>query len=203
MAQLQADEMLYIPNRRRLTHDRLDAGTGQPVLHLFYGEVELIFDEPDLAPVGERLLQVEQFQAADAMAWSEGAPDSWDKIRDLLEALMEQRVLRRVSEAPTGRTAAVSFPERLGEVPAGREPLTFSAHDNRCPMLTERAFGRAFELSNLEVVVPVYRVAHPAIDGDGRQVGENNVAPRTCSSILRPCASSATTRGAGTRTSSR
>ncbi|GEN09070.1 hypothetical protein SAMN05443572_105327 [Myxococcus fulvus] len=178
MAQLQADELLYIPNRKRLTHDRLDAGDGQKVLHLFYGEVELIFDEPDIAPLGEKLLQVEQFQASDAMAWSDGAPHSWEKIRDLLEMLMEQRVLRRVSEAPTGRTA-VSYPERLGDVPAGREPLTFGGHDNRCPVLTEQAFGRAFELSNLEVVVPVYRVAHPALDADGRQVGENNVAPRT------------------------
>ncbi|NTX62664.1 hypothetical protein HUA74_18615 [Myxococcus sp. CA051A] len=178
MAQLQADEILYIPHRRRLTHDRIDAGNGQQVLHLFYGEVELIFDEPDIAPVGEKLLQVEQFQASDAMAWSDGAPHSWDTMRDLLEALIEQGVLKRVSDAPTGRTS-VSYPERLGEVPAGREPLTFSAHDNRCPVLTEQAYGRALELSNLEVVVPVYRVAHPAVDGDGRQVGENNVGPRT------------------------
>jgi len=178
MATLKPNEVLYIPKRRRLTHDRFKAEDGQEVLHLFYGEVELIFDEPDIASVGQKLLEVEQFRAEDAMTWSSGAPHSWDKIRDLLEALIEQQVLSRVSDAPAGRTKE-SFPERLGEVPEGREPLTFSAHDNRCPALTEKAFGRAFELSNLEVVVPVYRVGQPALDADGRQVGENNVAPRT------------------------
>ena len=178
MANLKPNELLYIPKRRRLTHDRFKAEDGQEVLHLFYGEVELIFDDPDIAPVGQKLLEVEQFRAEDAMTWSSGAPHSWDKIRDLLESLIEQRVLGRVSDAPAGHTTE-SFPKTLGEVPEGREPLTFSGHDNRCPVLTERAFGRAFELSNLEVIVPVYRVAHPALDADGRQVGENNVAPRS------------------------
>ncbi len=177
MAKLEMNEVLYIPKRRRLTHDRFKAEDGQEVLHLFYGEVELIFDEPEIAPVGQKLLEVEQFRAEDAMTWSSGAPHSWDKIRDLLEALIEQQVLSRVSDAPAGRTTE-SFPERLGEVPVGREPLTFSGHDNRCPAITEKAFGRAFELSNIEVIVPVYRVAHAALDADGRQVGENNVAPR-------------------------
>ena len=178
MANLQPNEVLYIPKRRRLTHARFKAEDGQEVLHLFYGDVELIFDEPDIAPVGEKLLEVEQFRAEEAMTWSNAAPHSWDKTRDLLEALLERQVLVRVADAPAGR-AKESFPERLGEVPEGREPMTFSGHDGRCPVLTEQAFGRAFELSNLEVLVPVYRVAHPALDAGGRQVGENNVAPRS------------------------
>jgi hypothetical protein len=179
MANLTPEELLYIPKRRRLTHDRFKAENGQEVLHIFYGQVELIFDEPDVAPVGQRLLEVEQFRAGEAMAWSSGAPHAWERIRELLEALLEQGVLGRVSDAPADRVAE-AYPKRLGEVPEGsREPVTFSGHDNRCPALTERAFGRAFDLSSLEVVVPVYRVAHPALDADGRQVGENNVAPRT------------------------
>ena len=141
MAKLEMNEVLYIPKRRRLTHDRFKAEDGQEVLHLFYGEVELIFDEPEIAPVGQKLLEVEQFRAEDAMTWSSGAPHSWDKIRDLLEALIEQQVLSRVSDAPAGRTTE-SFPERLGEVPVGREPLTFSGHDNRCPAITEKASGQ-------------------------------------------------------------
>jgi hypothetical protein len=177
MATLQHSEMLYIPKRRRLTHARFKAESGQEVLHLFYGEVELIFDEPDLAPVGQRLLEVEQFRADEAMAWSTGAPHAWDKVRELLESLLELQVLGRVADVPAGRTNQ-SFPERLGEVPADREPLTFGGHDNRCPFITEKAYGRPFDLSNIEVIVPVYRIAHPALDVDGRQVGENNVTPR-------------------------
>lgn len=178
MAELQPSEILCIPKRRRLTHSRFKTEQGQEILHLFYGEVELIFDEPDVAPVGEKLMEVERFRAEDAMAWSNAAPHAWDKIRDLLQALLDQNVLKRVAELPAS-AAAETFPLKLGHAPEGREPRTFSAHDDRCPVLTEEGFGRAFDLSNLEVLVPIYRVAHPAMDTDGRQVGENNVMPRT------------------------
>lgn len=177
MAELQPSEVLCIPKRRRLTHARIAGEDGQEALHLFYGDVELIFDEADVAPVGEKLLEVEQFRAEDAMAWSNEGPHSWEKIRELLQVLLDQKVLIRASEAPAGRSTE-TYPARLGEVPEGREPLTFSAHDDRCPVITEQAFGRALDLPNLEVLVPVYRVAHPALDADGRQVGENNVTPR-------------------------
>jgi hypothetical protein len=177
MAELQPTEILYIPKRRRLTHARFKSEDGQDVLHVFYGNVELIFDEPDVAPLGEKLIEVEQFRAEDAMAWSNAGPHPWEKIRDLLQALLDQQVLVRTSEVPVGR--AETFPPRLGEAPEGREPMTYSGHDNRCPVVTEQAFGRAFDLSNLEVLVPIYRIAHPALDADGRQVGENNVTPRT------------------------
>ena len=176
MADLQPGEILTIPKRRRLTHARLKGEEGQDVLHVFYGEVELIFDEPDLAPFGDKLIEVEQFRAEDAMAWSNAAPHSWEKVRELLEALLDQKVLIRVAEAPAGRST--EYPSRLGQAPEGREPRTFSSHDDRCPVITEQAFGRAFDMGNLEVLVPIYRIAHPALDADGRQVGENNVMPR-------------------------
>lgn len=177
MEELQPSEVLCIPKRRRLTHTRFKNDDGQEVLHLFYGEVELIFDEPDLAPVGEKLLELERFRADEAQSWSNAAPHDWDKIRELLQALIDQRVLKRYTEEAADVHA--TFPLRLGLAPEGREPRTFSAHDDRCPVITEEAFGRAFDLANLEVLVPIYRVAHPAMDTDGRQVGENNVTPRT------------------------
>jgi hypothetical protein len=178
MEELQRSEVLYIPKRKRMTHARLKAEDGQDVLHVFYGDTELIFDEPDIAPLGEKLLEVEQFRAEDAMAWSNAEPYAWEKVRELLQALLDQKVLGRVAEAPVGRTTE-AYPQRLGEVPEGREPLTYSALDDRCPHLTEQAYGRAFDLANLEVLVPIYRIAHPVLDADGRQVGENNVSPRT------------------------
>ena len=178
MAELQPSDILYIPKRRRLTHARLKGEGGQDVLHLFYGDVELIFDEPDIAPLGEKLLEVEQFLAEDAMAWSNAEPHPWEKIRELLQALLDRKVLIRVADAPAGRPTE-TYPARLGEAPEGREPLTYSGHDDRCPHITEQAYGRAFDLANVEVLVPIYRIAHPALDADGRQVGENNVMPRS------------------------
>jgi hypothetical protein len=177
MTELQPSEVLCIPKRRRMTHSRIKNDDGQEVLHIFYGEVELIFDEPDVAPLGEKLIEVEQFRADEAMAWSTGAPHDLERIRELLQALLDQRVLRRFTEVAAG--AEDAFPKKLGLAPEGREARTFTGADARCPMITEEAFGRAFDLSNLEVLVPIYRVAHPALDADGRQVGENNVTPRT------------------------
>jgi len=177
MAELQTSEVLCIAKRRRLTHSRIKNEDGQEILHLFYGEIELIFDEPDVAPVGEKLMEVESFRAEEAMAWSNAAPHDWEKIRDLLQALIDQQVLRRISESSAA--GAESYPAKLGLAPEGREPRTFTGADARCPVITEEAFGRALDLSNLEVLVPIYRIAHPAMDTDGRQVGENNVVPRT------------------------
>lgn len=179
MTELQQSEVLYIPKRKRMTHARIKGEDGQEVLHVFYGETELIFDEPDIAPVGEKLIEVDQFKAEDAMAWSNDAPHSWEKIRELLESLLEVKVLGRLADAPPTKPSE-GYPARLGGVPEDREPLTYSAAAaNKCPHITEQAFGRAFDLENLEVLVPIYRIAHPALDADGRQVGENNVSPRT------------------------
>jgi hypothetical protein len=172
--ELQPSEILYIPKRRRLTHARFKGEDGQDVLHVFYGNIELIFDEPEIAPLGEKLIEVEQFRAEDAMAWSNAAPHAWEKTRDLLQSLLDSNVLTRMSDAPAGRTEA--FPSRLGEVPEGREPVMYA---DRCPAVTKQAFGAEFDLANLEVLVPIYRIAHPALDADGRQIGENNVMPRT------------------------
>jgi len=178
MAELQPSEVLFIPKRRRMTHSRLKDEGGQDILHVFYGEVELIFDEPDIAPVGEKLLEVERFRAEEAMAWSNAGPHAWEKVRDLLQALLDQNVLKRYSES-TAR-AAETYPPRLGHAPEDRQPLTFSTRDEaKCPFITKEAYGHSMDLSNLEVLVPIYRVAHPAMDSDGRQVGENNVVPRT------------------------
>jgi hypothetical protein len=177
MAELQPSEVLFVPKKRRLTSGRFKDESGQEVLHLFYGEVELIFDEPDVAPVGEKLLEVEKFRAEEAMAWSNAGPHAWEKIRDLLQALLDQNVLKRFSE--TSERGAEAHPARLGLAPEGREPHAFGGKEEaRCPFLTQEAFGHSFDLSNLEVIVPIYRVAHPAMDTDGRQVGENNVVPR-------------------------
>ena len=174
MAELQPTDVLFIPNRRRLTHARVAGPEGIEELHIFYGQKEIIFDEPDLMSFGNKLLNVERFRAEEATAWTSDTPLDWERVRGLLEALMGEEILKRSDDAP--QVAPVkTFPAVLGRAPAGRQPETWSAHDNRCPVTSQRAFGQSIDLGNLEVLVPVQRVAHPAVDGDGRQVGENNV----------------------------
>ncbi|HET9627330.1 MAG TPA: hypothetical protein VFP84_38490 [Kofleriaceae bacterium] len=178
--ELQPEEVLFIPKRKRMTHSRVKSEAGQDVLHLFYGEIELIFDEPDIAPMGEKLLAVERFRADEAMTWSNAEPHSWERVRELLESLLEVNMLKRASQAAAPASATATYPARLGLAPEDREPRTYSGADAaRCPMHTQEGFGHAVDLGNLEVLVPIYRVAHPALDTDGRQVGENNVTPRT------------------------
>jgi hypothetical protein len=178
--ELQPEEVLFIPKRKRMTHSRVKSEAGQDVLHLFYGEVELIFDEADIAPMGEKLLTVDRFRADEAMAWTNAAPHSWERVRELLESLLEINMLTRASQGPAPATAAETYPQRLGLAPEDREPRTYSGADAaRCPMHTQEGLGHAIDLSNLEVLVPIYRIAHPAMDTDGRQCGENNVTPRS------------------------
>src|SRR5262245_13901322 len=177
MTELRREEILCIPKRRRMTHSRFKDEGGREILHIFYGEVELIFDEPDVAPLGEKLIEVERFRAEEAMAWSNGPAHEWEKIRELLQALLDQEVLKRTTDAPAAQ-ANETFPATLGLAQPGQEARTFSAHDGRCPVTSREALGYSVELANLEVLVPIYRIAHPALDQDGRQVGENNVTPR-------------------------
>ena len=54
------------------------------------------------------------------------------------------------------------------------EPRTWAD----CAAITTELAGRAVDPGHLELIVPMFRVAHMALDGDGRQVGEANVFPR-------------------------
>ena len=176
MTELQRSEILCVPKRRRLVHDKRKGEEGQETLHVFYGEKEIVFDEPELLPFGDKLLASERFRAEEAMSWSLGAPHDWEKVRGLLEALIDVEILKRVSDAEPA-PVATAFPSTLGTVPVGRAPRVFSDR-GQCPMITKEAFGVSVDAGNLEVLVPIYRVAHPAMDQDGRQLGENNVSPR-------------------------
>jgi hypothetical protein len=171
---LQRDEVLFVPNRRRLTHAMLEGPEGKTALHIFYGAKEIIFREPSMMPFGRSLLTTERFRAEEATSWSGKDPYDWDQVRGMLEALLSEEILKRFEEGQSP-VATRAFPKTLGRNPEGRQPETYSAHQDTTPAITQRTLGRAMDLNNLEVVLPVHRVAHAALDEDGRQVGENNV----------------------------
>src|SRR5206468_10930310 len=86
--------------------------------------------------------------------------------------------LKRLAETDAATTPR-TFPATLGRNPEGRKPETYTGADaSLCPVITARVLGRAMDLGNLEVALPIHRVAHPAVDKDGRQVGENNVVDK-------------------------
>jgi hypothetical protein len=175
---VRPEDTLYIPKRRRLTHAWLEE-PGQPrQLFIYYGTQEICFDEPELLPFGEHLLKVERFRAEDAMAWSGDAPYAWERVKGLFDALVAEGILKR-AEGPEGEGARVPKTKLVGGGTPGMTPRTWSARDDECRALTREAVGVSLELGHLEVVFPVYRVAHPALDTDGRQVGEGNAIPRS------------------------
>jgi len=177
MAELQPTDVLCIPKRRRFTRALLaNPEGGGEELHIFFGEKEIVFDEPDLLPFGHKLLEVDRFRAQDATAWSPAAPYDWERVRGLLEALMAEEIVEPYDASAAAAAPRQTFPATLGRAQPGQKPETYSGREAQgCPMTTQRMLGRAVELSNLEVVLPVQRVGHPAVDTDGRQVGENNV----------------------------
>lgn len=168
-------EMLYLPLRRRFTYEYETTPEGHQELHLFFGVKEISFDEPDLFSFGETLIQQEQFMAGSATTWSTGEPYSWERVRDLLETLLAEGILSREATKPSPEN---DFHRKRQEVEARREaPIEPLWWNPECPRVVERLTGRPLELGFLEAVLPVHRIAHPALDQEGRQLGEMNVFP--------------------------
>jgi hypothetical protein len=168
-------ETLYVPLRRRFTREYVTTPEGTRELHLYFGVKEITIDEPDLLSFGETLLKQDRFMAGSATTWSEGEPYPWERVKELLEALLAEEILSREAPTPPSETDAH---RRMMEAEARRqaptEPLWWNPD---CPRVMEQLVGRPLELGFLEAVIPLHRVAHPALDAEGRHVGEFNVFP--------------------------
>lgn len=168
-------ETLYLPMRRRFTREYVTTPEGTRELHLFFGIKEITIDEPDLLSFGEALLEQDQFMAGSATAWSSGEPYSWERVKELLEALLAEDILSREAPKPaSGSDAHRRFLEDEAQRAAPTEPLFWNPD---CPRVMERLTGHPLELGFLEAVLPVHRVAHAALDAEGRHIGEMNVFP--------------------------
>ncbi len=167
----RSDELVFPKHRRSVVqYSTNEAGVTE--LYLYYGDKEISFDEPDLFPFGETLAKQARFTAGDATGWGDGY--EWPRIRDLLQQLIEEGVLVHAGDAeqepaPTGDTA------RSSPLPPSTCPVARSWDE--CEAITRDLSGRPVELGYLELIVPIFRVAHIAVDADQRQVGEANVFP--------------------------
>ena len=173
-ASLAATDELVLPKHKRVFVQYVDGENGARELRLYYGDKEISFDEPELFDFGEGLAKQSRFMAGDATTW--GANYDWPRMRELLEQLIDEGVLRYAtaddaSEQPLTRDLA--RPSPLPPAPCS-VPRTWIEAETIIPELT----GRSLELGYLELVLPLYRIPHVALDAEGRQVGEGNVFPK-------------------------
>ncbi|HEX4385923.1 MAG TPA: hypothetical protein VH083_23360 [Myxococcales bacterium] len=175
---LDPRETLFVANRRRFmpVYGANEAGARE--LTLYCGAKEVSFDEPELFPWAEKLIQQDSFLAGAAIDWS-GQPLEWPRVKDLLESLIDFGVLAR--EPPQAVAAQPGLSARHLEFLATDEKRTAvdgprSWNPDAGAVLQEIA-GRGIDPAYIECVLPVYRLAHIAVDREGRQVGEINVFP--------------------------
>jgi hypothetical protein len=169
---LSPHEVLLFPMNKRSVVQLGHLPDGEPELRLFHGAHELNFDDPRFFGFGHALSRHGQFRAHEAMTWGDG--HAWDEVAPLLAQLLAVGLLVRASHAE----------QLTPEVPTGPRPspLPQASTTNAqswldCEALTLQLTGHALELGHLELVVPIFRIAHMALDADGRQVGEANVFP--------------------------
>lgn len=168
---VSVNDVLVIPHHKRLSTSYERNEAGQTELHMYFGEIEIVFDEPDLFAFGEGLATHARFVAGSAATWGEG--HEWQRVRTLLETLLEEGLLKRAAQA------GAEPPRAQGLVPSPLPPSTCTVPGTwaDCESIMLGLTGRALQLGHLELVVPIYRVAHLAMDTEGRQVGEANVFP--------------------------
>jgi hypothetical protein len=154
---LDADDELVFPKHRRVFTSYSTDAAGVTELHLYYGEKEILFDEPELFAFGEGLAKQSRFVARTATTWGEGY--DWPRVRELLEQLLEEGILRR---------ADANEPEPISIHDGAWPSLLPPAHTTvprtwfECEAITRELTGRPLELGYLELIMPTYRVAHVA-----------------------------------------
>lgn len=169
---LSPRDILVFPHHRRSIVQYSSNPNGDRELHIYWDDKHISFDEPDLFAFGETLASTARFAAVEALAWGEGL--NWPRVRDLLVQLVDAEVLSH-SGSPQAE------PPRADTVRPSPLPPAPSAMPRRwqdCETITAELTGIGVEPGHLELIVPIFRVAHIAVDGDGRQVGEANVFPR-------------------------
>jgi hypothetical protein len=154
-----------------MSHAYVTTGTGATELCIYYGSKEVTFDEERLFAFGEQLINRLFFTAESATSWGPGY--EWSEVRSMLEALINEGIIKRADAAEDPRGGGL-VPSLL---PSSVCPVPRSWSAAECESITRDLGGRPIEIGHLETVVATYRIAHPALDADGRQVGEANVFP--------------------------
>jgi hypothetical protein len=177
-ASVDPRESLFLTARKRFVPVYNTSPDGAKELTPYCGLQEISFDEPELFPWAETLIQQDSFLAGAAANWS-AAPLEWPRLKELLETLIEAGILAREASQHSASQAALSathfdFLDREQARPATEVPRWWSPDPS--PIFQEIT-GSELDIGFLESIVPVHRLAHIALDREGRQVGEANSFP--------------------------
>jgi hypothetical protein len=172
-AVLEADDELVFLQHKRLVMQYATDVSGGTELHLYCDEKEISFDEPELFAFGEGLAKHARFVARTATTWGEGY--DWPQVRELLEQLLAEGILQYADADESTPTAAQNVLQP-SPLPAAHSTVPRTWFE--CAAITRELTGHSVELGYLELVVPIFRVIHMAMDAEGRQVGEANVFPK-------------------------
>jgi hypothetical protein len=170
-ASLIVTDRLFVPHRKRLVCSYVTNEDGVRELHLDYGLKEVSFDEERLFAFGEQLGNVPSFTGEIAMTWGPGY--AWEDLAPLLASLLEEGILER-GEGNDDLKIGGLVPSLL---PPSQCSVVKFWSTASCEAIIQEITGHAVEIGNLEISVPMHRIAHIAMDADDRQVGEGNVYP--------------------------
>jgi len=168
---IEPADRLCVPHRKRLLPAYVVDDQGARELRIDYGDKAITFDDERFFAFGEQLIAAVSFTGAEALGWGPGY--TWDELHPLLAALVAEGVLQRGEPGGDPRGSGVV----ASSVPPSVCPVPRAWSAAQCEAITRDLGDRAVEVGYLEAVVPAFRIAHPALDADDRQVGEANVFP--------------------------
>jgi hypothetical protein len=166
----QDDELLFPMSKGAFAQYWEDEETPRE-LRIFFRDKEIAFDDPAFYSFGETLIKQSRFRAGDALQWGEY---EWPRVREMLQDLIEADVLKYADEVDDV-PAALRHEERETLLMPAKIDTGKTWDDAEEIMAMIR--GRPLETGYIELVIPIFRVAHMYIDQDNRQVGEANVFP--------------------------
>jgi hypothetical protein len=164
------DEILFPRSKAAFAQYEQGEG-GARTLRLFHDDREIAFGDPAFFAFGEALAGQTRFRAGDAVSW--GAL-GWPRVRSALEQLIGAGLLRYADEGEAA-AAPLRHEERPSPLRPARCPRAMTWDESEA--IVQRLAGRAIETGHVELVVPIFRVAHMYLDRDDRQLGEANVFP--------------------------
>jgi hypothetical protein len=142
---LDADDELVFPKHRRVFTSYSTGAAGVTELHLYYGEKEILFDEPELFAFGEGLVKQSRFVARTATTWGEGY--DWPRVRELLEQLIEKGILRR-ADANASSPISKHNGACLSPLPPAHSTLPRTWFE--CEAITRELTGEPLKLGYLD-----------------------------------------------------
>jgi hypothetical protein len=165
----QDDELVFPMSKAAFSQYWEDADTPRE-LRVFYKDKEITFDDPTFWSFGENLIKQSTFRAGDALEW--GAND-WPKVREMLEDLVEAQVLHYADEGPPPPPLRTEDRESLLLQARCSRPMTWDDAEEIFSIISTGPL----ETGYVELIIPIFRIAHMYLDADNRQVGEANVFP--------------------------